>query len=180
MTHYFTGTPCKRGHLANRLLSDRSCVECNKEKRAKYYKENPEKYREVRRQAYAANPDKERETAKIRSIEWRKLNPNHEGVKASKKKWKINNIGKVRADTAKRRIAKLNRTPKWLTAVDFERIENEYKLAAILTKLWGEPWHVDHVIPLQGKMVSGLHVPSNLQVLRGKDNIKKANGYLPK
>ena len=58
MTHYFTGSPCKRGHLANRLLSDRSCVECNKEKRARYYKENPEKHREARRQAYAANPEK--------------------------------------------------------------------------------------------------------------------------
>jgi len=120
------------------------------------------------------------EKARIQQVEWRKNNPNHAGNKESKRKWKLNNVGKVNADTVKRRLAKLNRTPSWLTPIDFERIENEYKLAAILTKLWGESWHVDHIIPLQGKMVSGLHVPSNLQVLRGKDNVKKANGYLPK
>lgn len=179
MTHYFTGKPCKRGHLANRLLSDRSCTECNKEKRAKYYKENPEKYRELRRQAYAANPEKEREIEKVRSRKWRKSNPNHLGTQAAKKKWKKANIGKVNAHTAKRRTAKLQRTPAWLTLIDFERIENEYKLAALLSKITNASWHVDHIIPLQGKMVSGLHVPSNLRVIPRKENETKANKYLP-
>ena len=78
---------------------------------------------------------------------------------------------------AKREAAKKQRIPKWLTEVDFERIQNEYALAAILTKLCGTPWHVDHIIPLQGKLVSGLHVPSNLRVLPAKENIAKNNRY---
>ena len=58
------------------------------------------------------------------------------------------------ANKAKRKAAKKLRTPKWLNDIHYERINNEYRLASILTKLTGEPWHVDHVIPLQGKTVS--------------------------
>lgn len=79
--------------------------------------------------------------------------------------------------TVMRRLAKMQRTPKWLTDIDRERIGNEYKLATLLTKVTGSPWHVDHIIPLQGKMVSGLHVPSNLRVLPAFDNISKANKF---
>lgn len=179
MTYYFTEKPCKRGHIANRLLCDRSCVECNKEKRARYYKENPEKYRKLRRQAYAANPEKERELAKIRSAEWRKLNPNHEGAKIAKVKWKLNNVAKVRANTGKRRAAKMQRTPKWLTLNDLWMLEEAYALAALRTKLFGFSWHVDHIIPLQGKKVSGLHVPTNIQVIPWSTNVSKANNFLP-
>ena len=71
----------------------------------------------------------------------------------------------------------MQRTPKWLTDIDYERIQNEYKLAALQSKITGEPWHVDHVIPLQGKLVSGLHVPSNLRAMRGNDNISKHNNF---
>ena len=81
------------------------------------------------------------------------------------------------ARTTFRRLAKLQRTPAWLTDIDFERIGNEYKLAALLTKVTGSSWHVDHITPLQGKMVSGLHVPSNLRVLPATENIRKSNLY---
>jgi len=178
--HYYTGKPCKHGHIVLRLTSDRSCMECNKHKTKKLYVINAEKIKAKRRAKYAINPEPEKDKAKIRSAEWRKLNPNHEGTKASKKLWKKQNIGAINAHTAKRRAAKLQRTPSWLTETDFERIGNEYKLAALLTKLNKEPWHVDHVIPLQGKLVSGLHVPSNLRVLRGTDNVIKANKFLPR
>jgi hypothetical protein len=81
------------------------------------------------------------------------------------------------ARTIFRRLAKLQRTPAWLTDIDFERINNEYRVAALLTKVTGSPWHVDHIVPLQGKMVSGLHVPSNLRVLPATENIRKSNNY---
>jgi len=51
-------------------------------------------------------------------------------------------------------------------------------LAALRTKLFGFSWHVDHVLPLQGKKVSGLHVPSNLQVIPWADNVSKSNKFL--
>lgn len=87
------------------------------------------------------------------------------------------NPAKANANKAKRKAAKKLRTPAWLTEIDYERIQNQYKLASILTKLHKEPWHIDHIIPLQGKLVSGLHVPSNLQVLRGSENCSKQNQY---
>ena len=122
------------------------------------------------------------EKARIKQIEWRKLNPNHEGTKASKRAYAASPQGKIKkyVSTAKRRASQLQRTPKWLNEIDFERIENEYRLAALLTKVTRSPWHVDHVIPLQGKFVSGLHVPSNLRVLQASENIAKANKFLPK
>lgn len=179
MKHYFTGKPCLRGHITNRLISDRSCLNCNKEKRARYYIENPEKFRALRRQAYAANPEPEKAIAKKRSAEWRKLNPNHEGAKVAKIKWKQSNIGKVNAYTAKRRTAKMQRTPAWLTDIEHERIENEYKLAALLAKITSSAWHVDHIIPLQGRKVSGLHVPTNIRAIPWIINISKANKFMP-
>jgi hypothetical protein len=56
-------------------------------------------------------------------------------------------------------------------------MENEYKLAALLTKLTGQKWEVDHIIPLQGTNVSGLHVPSNLRAIRAFDNRSKYNRF---
>jgi len=99
-------------------------------------------------------------------------------IKAHVAEYKKLNPAKANANKAKRKAAKKQRTPKWLTNIDFERIENQYRLAEILTKLHNEPWHVDHIIPLQGKLVSGLHVPSNLQVLKGSENCSKQNNFV--
>jgi len=81
------------------------------------------------------------------------------------------------ASAAKRRSVKLQRTPAWLTDFDRLKIKCLYSVAAMLTRENKESWHVDHVIPLQGNLVSGLHVPSNMRVLRGKENISKHNNF---
>lgn len=79
--------------------------------------------------------------------------------------------------SAKHRASKLQRTPAWLTDFDKLKIKCLYSIAAMLTRENKEPWHVDHVIPLQGDLVSGLHVPSNMRVLRGSENISKHNKF---
>jgi hypothetical protein len=84
---------------------------------------------------------------------------------------------KYAAAAAKHRAVKLQRTPSWLDEDALWMIEQAYELAALRTKLFGFSWHVDHVIPLQGKIVSGLHVPFNLQVIPGFQNIAKNNKF---
>lgn len=70
--------------------------------------------------------------------------------------------------------AKLKRVPAW---ADHEKIAQVYEYAKAMTWMTNAPWHVDHIIPLQGKAVSGLHVHTNLQVLPGIENAKKGNRF---
>ena len=119
------------------------------------------------------------EKARLKQREWRKNNPNHVGVKEAKKQWKKNNPAKVRANTVKRRAALMQRVPKWLGKEEHWLVEQAYELAALRTKMFGFSWHVDHVLPLQGTKVSGLHVAENLQVIPGIENVRKANKFMP-
>ena len=140
----------------------------------------------LRRARYAKNPsvidarnkawkNKNSEKVALSISNWQKKNP--EKCCNNTKKWVQANKGIVNARTRAYQLAKINRTPAWLTAIDYERIQNEYKLAEILRKLTNQQWHVDHIIPLQGKIVSGLHVPSNLRVVVAKENIAKSNKF---
>jgi hypothetical protein len=102
---------------------------------------------------------------------------NHEESKRKLRQKQKSRLPQVAAYEGSRRALKLQRTPAWLTETDYERMENEYKLAALQAKITGVPWHVDHIYPLQGKLVSGLHVPNNLMAIVGSDNIAKSNKY---
>ena len=72
---------------------------------------------------------------------------------------------------------KAKRVPAWLTPDDHWIIKEIYSLAALRTQMLGFEWQVDHVIPLQGKTVSGLHVPTNLQVIPMEENCRKGNRF---
>ena len=136
------------------------------------YERLPKEQKEAKRKAWAdANKDKIYKTG----LAWKRANP--ERVAETAKKSRIKHSARVNANVNKRRADKLKRTPKWLTKDDFWMIKEAYELAALRTKLFGFAWHVDHVIPLKGKNVSGLHVPTNLQVIEGKLNIMKNNKF---
>ncbi len=77
--------------------------------------------------------------------------------------------------SAKRRAAKLQRAPSW---ANLKKIERIYQLAAWASKFTDEPLAVDHIVPLQGKNISGLHVETNLQILTRSENLKKSNSYV--
>ena len=117
----------------------------------------------------ALHPDR---AASINRLD-RKLNP--EKIRIRNLKYKLKNPGKKVADNAAKRAAKKQRTPKWLTKEDFDKMKEFYKLANILTNQTGIKHHVDHIIPLHGKTVSGLHVPSNLRVITAQENLSKNN-----
>jgi hypothetical protein len=89
--------------------------------------------------------------------------------------YRKNNPEKFAALVSKRRSAKLNATPKWLTKEHLEQIEELFLCARMFKLYTGEEYHVDHIVPLQGKTVCGLHVPWNLQVIPAKENLSKSN-----
>lgn len=175
--HYFTGKPCPAGHVANRSTRSRACVVCDqlrvetykaahrdvllekKRERAKQYaKENYAHVRAVAKKAYD-NRSPEQIAVALKHA----------------KAWRDKNKERVLSWTRKRQADKLQRTPAWLTEDDHWMIEQAYELASLRTEIFGFPWHVDHVLPLRGKMVSGLHVPTNLQVIPGVENLRKGN-----
>jgi 5-methylcytosine-specific restriction endonuclease McrA len=80
---------------------------------------------------------------------------------------------------AKRRADKMQRTPRWIKDVFLEEISIIYNRAKLIKKFTGESWHVDHIIPLKGEKVSGLHVPWNLQLLPAAENLAKSNKFSP-
>lgn len=98
-------------------------------------------------------------------------------VKQRIARWKKENVAKVNAYVMKRHAKKLNATPSWLTDDDHWLIEEVYDLARLRSHMLGFIWHVDHVIPLQGKNVCGLHVPYNLQVIPSSENCSKRNQF---
>lgn len=104
---------------------------------------------------------------------------NKNSAQAKNKRWRERNKPVIAAHAAKRRSAKALRTPPWLTDGHFRAIEKFYQIAAQETERTGLLHHVDHVVPLRGKTVSGLHVPWNLQILLDVDNLSKSNRLWP-
>jgi len=129
------------------------CKECTKSQLKTYYKKNTEKWTEYNIK---------------KSSEYRKC---------ITKLWQQRNKSKCAFYTSQRRALLLKATPSWLSEEHLNLILIEYDLAAWCTKVTQQKYEVDHIVPLQGKTVCGLHVPWNLQVLPKIDNIKKSNKY---
>jgi 5-methylcytosine-specific restriction endonuclease McrA len=100
---------------------------------------------------------------------------NRDAVRSAKSEWVKKNIGTVNAQTAKRRSSKMLRTPPWTTPEMKRQMRLVYVEARELTDKTGVSMEVDHIVPLQGETVSGLHVPWNLQILTYKENASKGN-----
>lgn len=144
---YFTGKPCKRGHISPRLKSNRQCKQCSYDKREAYEQSS----------AY---------------LEWKQLNK-----KQVASAWQKRNSSAVNANTRKYQASRINRTPSWLSEEQLNELKEFYNMAKELESIF--PWkqHVDHIVPLQGKTVSGLHVPWNLQIISAKENMSKNNRH---
>lgn len=163
--HYMADKPCKRGHVAIRITATGTCTECRRTLEKVRYYLDPEKTKQITKRKYEANAVAIRERQRAwyyanieavraeaapRSKEWRKKNPRHHNA----------------LTTAHKKTVKI-RTPKW---ADMKKIVEFYKGCP-------DGYHVDHVIPLRGNIVSGLHVAENLQYLPARENISKSNRY---
>jgi len=175
--YYFTGEPCKHGHIAPRKTKG-ACVECLKvewkqsaEKRANYFVQynSKEEVKEKKRDWYLKNRDQVIQAAATRPAEVKRQ---------YQSAWKDRNITWVRADTKARRRKHRQATPIWLTRQQKSEIRQLYQIAITMTKTTGEQYVVDHIVPLRSDVVCGLHVPWNLRVMTQEENLKKSNKML--
>jgi hypothetical protein len=175
--YYFTGEPCKHGHVALRKTKG-SCVECLKIEWEEGNQARAEYFREYNR----------REEVKDRKNEWYQENremvinnaatrPAHV-LREYRNTWKTNNKTQIRADTKARRRKHREATPKWLSRKQRSEIRQIYQIAITMTQTTGEQYVVDHIVPLRSDYVCGLHVPWNLRVITQEENLKKSNKLL--
>lgn len=159
------------------------CKACMLAAGAKWRAENPEKLRaqraawlvnnreEVNARAArwrAENPEKTRAAA----AKWRAENPEDRSkARARKAKWAAKNPDNKRAHCAKRHAAKIQRTPPW---ADYGKIAAVYAEQQRYLEL-GIEVHVDHIVPLQCALASGLHTHDNLRIILAADNHRKNN-----
>lgn len=154
------------------------CKECSK----KYRLENKERYRELRKAWHESHKHDERKKALQYYYDNREYCINRARNWKSKNTDKLvgyikKNLPQYNARTAIRRAALLKRTPLWLTPSDTSAMSRLYEQCKEMEKETGLKYHVDHILPLQGKRVSGLHVPSNVRILTAKENMTKGNRF---
>lgn len=192
---YFTGEPCKNGHVSERYTKKSTCIECLKissknrieEKREydkKYYhslsiekkQKERERLRAISRKKYWSDPEKYRKKARERRIDnieyerkrladWKERNPNW--ASEYRQRQYVKETSRIIA--ANRRSKLRNAIPRW---ADLDKISEIYKSCP-------DGYHVDHIIPLVSKIVCGLHCESNLRHLPALDNLRKNNKIWP-
>jgi len=195
---YLTGKLCKHGHASERRARDGVCLACGREKTNAWRIVNPDKkssadkkYREINADAkrakdvayYAANKERMLARAKIYRIKTKEARlvtarkwaeRNKDKTKAAMARYRRNNSAKINERASYRRV----RCRMPLTAEQRAEIQALYAEARQLSTIAGKPYHVDHIIPLRGSFVSGLHVPWNLQILEGAENQRKGRKML--
>jgi hypothetical protein len=153
-----------------------TCRRCRQLQSYEWNKSNRDKKNESDKKWRKANPEKlwakrNPEENKIKMlkacIEWTKRNPNYQHEHYLKNKTSYV------AARARRRAAQTNATPSWLTAIDKAQIQEMYDVLVARETQIGVKHHVDHIIPIMGKNVSGMHVPWNLQVITATENLSK-------
>lgn len=171
LTRYYTGLPCSNGHYDERYVVNRGCVVClheeqntdhGKQRYRKWYNENIDEKLEKCREYSRKNYTKKKEYVK----QWKKEN-----------KDKIS-VYSLRANS--RRLVNIEKSRHFVDNEFFElftfEIEDKRKQ---LEELTGVRWDVDHIVPLKGTTVSGLHVPWNMQLLSKIENLRKGNRVWP-
>jgi hypothetical protein len=142
------------------------CKQCAAGQSSKYYESNREAIR-----AKPVNLEKKRQSDKESYARHK------EKRLAYIKEWMQNNPEKVVSNNATRRARKRQAYPEWLTKQDKIDIRVKYTMAKWLSLTCFQQYHVDHIVPLKGDSVCGLHVPWNLQVLSATENLRKNNHF---
>ncbi len=158
---YYTGKPCTNGHVSARYTQHGNCAQCQ----ADYRVANVGVVKAAKDRWVAKNRDHVRATWRAWYRTGGKLRLNLEPKRAYRQRWRKKNPGLVRYQQALRRAALLRATPPW---ADLGRIKQIYIECP-------PGFHVDHIEPLRGTDVCGLHVESNLRIIPSAVNLKKGN-----
>ncbi|MCX9103993.1 hypothetical protein [Aeromonas veronii] len=163
LKHYFTGRPCRNGHFEKRAVICGTCLACARERASKKYALKPEH-------------------SIVASKRWRLKNPdypdrNRKRINENSNRYRMKNKHIYAAHRAKNRSVKLRAMPAWFGELDEMVVVEAHDLAKQRELETGIKWEVDHIIPLAGRKVSGLHVASNIQVIPMTLNRKKSNRY---
>lgn len=206
---YFTGKPCRNGHISPRRVDYNKCVACDREHAAKqrllaktcpetlakrraaqlaYAKKrlsDPEIRAHVRALESAAYHRSEERRAKkaaadaIRNASEASAISRREAQKARYLRYKSEHPVEYRKVLNPRSYAQRIATPDWVYFFHREEMREIRLACRKLTRDTGVQHHVDHIVPIQHPLVCGLHVPWNLQILTAQDNIAKGNSFLP-
>ncbi len=183
--------PCEKEYKAEHYKANKARV---KQKSAQWRKDNPERYKAATRAYQARNKD--RHTAQTK--EWARKNPearkriwtkyrevnldrarlneaayrarNRSICNARVNEWKRNNKELLAFYTQTRAAALIRATPIW---ANLDAVRRIYAEAHKLRQSTGDVYHVDHIVPLKGKTVCGLHCEANLQIIPGVENLRK-------
>ena len=160
---YFTGKTCRNGHVSWRSTANSTCSICNADTHKKCRANDPnwKQKQKVRNDRHVAkHPDfhaavyqRHRDKIQARVQQFLKARPNYKNAANQQRKTRL-----------------YDATPQWLSLEHRRQIVSLYEEAANRP---GGPWHVDHIVPLQGRNVCGLHVPWNLQILSAAENLAK-------
>ena len=166
---YFTGKVCKHGHLSERHVVDNSCVRCRLIAKEARREKNAEYARTRRAVALKIDPEGTRKKWREDQRRLRRESP-EQYRKMDRKSGRTKRMTHPRrklADVRARQVAKIQRTPAWADLVGIR----------LFYEACPEGHHVDHILPLRGKKVSGLHVLENLQYLPALENQTKGCTY---
>lgn len=167
---YFTGKPCKNGHVAKRWANG-GCYDCVAISRLanmkKKWAKDPEEMKARCNAYYARN--RETRIAAVKAY----AETNREKIAIKNQQYQKDHPEIHRANGAKRRARKNNATPPWLTPEMNAEIKDMYAEASRLKCSQGYSLHIDHIVPLKGDTVCGLHVPWNLRLATRLENFRK-------
>jgi hypothetical protein len=176
---------CKQEKPANQFYANKRmkdglntfCIECHKEDNIKRKAKN--RAEPEFKAAEKASKKEYRERSVEKNAEYmRKWRfENQERIQKYSKEYRDANKARYNFLCRKRKIDLIHRMPLWLTDDDKWILEQAYELAALRTKMLGVRFHVDHILPLRGKKVSGLHVPQNVRVVTWLENQRKTNKF---
>lgn len=171
LTHYFTGIACALGGISVRRTKDAHCL-CDA---------HIAKHAERSSRGFQKNKSKitERRRSKSRSEEHQKYYlQNKDEIAAKQRERRIANPAKSAMYTRNYQARRMNATPTWFSDFDEFAIQEAYDLTKRREQETGIKHHVDHIVPLSGRKVCGLHCAANIQVIPALANRKKSNSHV--